>query len=364
MDEILRSPIEAPSAWLAEDYGRDASWMDILTPDEIADLDQALARLDAAGLQWPDFGKDEFDIPLLGRRLQRILAEIRSGRGFALIRGIPVRRYGPTQLRNLYWGIGSHLGEVISQNAKGHLIGEVKDSGANYADPNVRGYTTRAFLRPHSDSADVVGLFCLRKAHSGGTTTISSSMAIYNTLLREHPEYLQVLYDGFQYDLRGEGATGKTEEVSNNRLPVFSYHEGRLSCRFNPKAIETAPIKTGAQLSEQQLAAVHYIEALALDPRYRLDMLLEPGDIQLIDNYSVLHSRDDFIDHDDPDERRLLLRMWINIFDGRQLAPRFANRYNTGTRRGIAALRANQEPKPGSPNPPTKRMPPHTKTAQ
>lgn len=346
MDEILRQPVNAHCAWLAANYNQDTAWAEVLSEADIADLDAALARLRQRGLQWPAFTKDQFELPTLGARLQQILGTIRSGRGFALIRGIPVHRYQPEELRDIYWGIGSHLGAVISQNAKGHLIGEVKDSGADYADPNVRGYTTRAVLRPHSDSADVVGLFCIRKAKSGGATSIASSIAIYNTLLREHPEYLEPLYAGFQYDLRGEGATGKLKEVTNERLPVYSYFKNRLSCRFNPKAIETAPLKTGQPLSALQLDAVHYVERLALDPTYRLDMMLEPGDIQLIDNYSVLHSRTEFIDHDATDDKRLLLRMWIHIFDGRELAPRFANRYNTGAGGGIAALKAEAPSQP------------------
>ncbi len=341
MDEILRQPVKAHCAWLAETYSKNQSWADTLSDAEINDLNGALRRLEERKLCWPNFSKEDFELPLLGPRLQRILGEIRSGRGFVLIRGIPVRQYSAETLRNIYWGIGSHLGQVISQNAKGHLIGEVKDSGADYSDPNVRGYTTRDVLRPHSDSADVVGLFCIRKARSGGLTSIASSIAIYNAVLREHPEYLEPLYAGFQYDLRGEGATGKIKEVTNDRLPVFSYYQGRLSARFNPKAIETAPLKTGIPLTQLHLDAIHYIERLALDPAYRLDMLLEPGDIQIIDNYSVLHARTDFIDHDEPDEKRLLLRMWINIFDGRELAPRFSNRYNTGDRHGIAALKAS-----------------------
>jgi len=340
MEDILRQPVTTPNAWLAGTYSSDQSWVDVLDDQEIAEIDEALARLKARDLRWPEFTKEDFHVPVFGQRLARILSEIRSGRGFSLIRGIPVQRYSPEELRSIYWGVGSHLGQVISQNAMGHLIGEVKDSGASWSDPNVRGYTTRDFLRPHSDSADVVGLFCLRKALQGGVTAIASSMAIYNTILREHPEYLEPLYAGFNYDLRGEGVTGQLAEVTRDRLPVFSYYKERLSCRINPKAIETAQLKTGEKLSQVQLDAVHEVERLALDPQYRLDMLLEPGDIQLIDNYSVLHSRTNFIDNDEPDAKRLLLRLWVNIFDGRELAPRFANRYNTGQRSGIAALKA------------------------
>ncbi|MPZ46330.1 MAG: TauD/TfdA family dioxygenase [Betaproteobacteria bacterium] len=340
MDEILRAPVNTSCAWIATTFSGEDSWIDRLSGEEILEIDKALEKLRVRGLCWPNFTKKDFEIPALGAHLQKMLAEIREGRGFVLIRGIPVERYNPEQSRNIYWGIGAHLGEIISQNAKGDLIGEVTNLGADYTKPNVRGYTTRDHLRPHCDSADVVGLFCIKQARSGGMSSIASSIAIYNAILREHPEYIEPLYSGFHYDLRGEGVTGHVNEVTRNKVPVFSYFKGHLSCRFNPKAIETAQIKMGRSLSSLELDAVHHIEQLASDPTYRLDMMLEPGDIQLIDNYSVLHSRTEYIDHDEPDEKRLLLRLWINIFDGRELAPNFSDRYNTGSRRGVAALKA------------------------
>jgi len=333
-------PVNTPAAWLAGDFAGRDDWIDHLGADEIADLDRALARLQQRGLPWPDFGRDDFALPVLGPRLARVLAEIRSGRGFALLRGIPVRRYAPDQLRSIYWGVGQHLGQVISQNARGDLIGDVTDTGASYRDPNVRGYTTRADLRPHCDSADVVGLFCLRAAKSGGMSSIASSMSIYNAILRDHPHYLPPLYAGFHYDLRGEGATGRANEVTRHRVPVFSWFKGHLSCRYNPRTIESAPRRTGVPLTPLQLEAVRHIERLALDPVFRFDMQLQEGDIQLIDNFSVLHSRTEYVDHDDPTEKRLLLRLWLNIHDGRELAPDFADRYNTGQRGGVAATRA------------------------
>jgi hypothetical protein len=332
--------VSSDNAWLAADYAGRDDWIDRLSDAEIADLDAALVRLESRALHWPDFGLDDFELPVLGPRLARVLRELRSGRGFVVLRGIPVRRYTGQQLRSIYWGIGQHLGQVISQNAKGDLIGDVTDTGANYRDPSVRGYLTRADLRPHCDSADLVGLFCLRTAKSGGLSSIASSISIYNSILRERRQFLAPLYEGFQYDLRGEGITGRADEVTRNRVPVYSWYKGHLSCRFNPRTIESAPIRTGIPLTPLQADAVRYVERLALDPKFRLDMQLQEGDIQLLDNHSVLHSRTEYVDHDDPAEKRLLLRLWLHVRDGRELAANFAERYNTGQRGGVAVTRA------------------------
>ena len=45
-------------------------------------------------------------------------------------------------------------------------------------------------------------------------------------------------------------------------------------------------------------------------------LMLEPGDIQYCNNYTILHSRTSFIDHDEPDQKRHLLRIWLYVPDG------------------------------------------------
>jgi len=40
-------------------------------------------------------------------------------------------------------------------------------------------------------------------------------------------------------------------------------------------------------------------------------MEFQPGDIQLLNNAKILHAREAYTDHDDPAERRHLLRLWL-----------------------------------------------------
>jgi hypothetical protein len=272
-----------------------------------------------------------------------MLDELENGRGFVLIRGIPIDRYDEPTLCRLYWGIAVHLGDMISQNARGDLIGRVEDQGVDINAVNARGYTTNAGLHPHNDSADLVGLLCVRQARQGGESTIASAMAIYNEILASHPEYLDVLYRGFHYDVRGEGVTGASKEVTRNRVPVYSYFDGRLSCRYNKRAIETAAEKMGQPLTDLEQAAIGLIASLTLDPAMRLSFRLQPGDLQLLNNHMILHARSNFLDWPERDRRRLLLRLWVNRREGegRQLAPEFANRYNTGHRQGVAVSAAD-----------------------
>jgi hypothetical protein len=318
---------------------QDQSWIFHFTPTDLGELERATADLAARGLGPLEFGQDDFPLPSLGPKLKRLLEDIEYGRGFVLLRGLDVANYGLDHLSLLYWGLGAHLGQVISQNSQGDMLGRVTDmeSGkyakGGYYEEGVRGHRTNAFLAPHSDSADVVGLLCVRPAKEGGESWIASSISVYNRILTERPDLLAPLMEGFRYDLVGKGRTA--DELTQNQVPVYSWFEGLLSCRFNKQQIELGAGKLGITLTPAQIEAITLVEDLALSEDLLLPMAFEPGDIQLLNNHTTLHSRGGYVDWDMPEERRLLLRLWLNIPNGRPLAPEFADRLNTGGRGGV-----------------------------
>lgn len=338
MSERLTTPITDSSAWYGPAMMQSDDWIIRLSATEIAELEQAAAAVLSRGLAPLEVSREDFALPTLGPKLAALVDELEDGRGFALLKGLPVDRYDEPTLHTLYWGIGTHLGQMISQNAKGELLARVEDTGADFAAKNARGYRTSAGLHPHNDSADLVGLLCVRQAAEGGLSSFTSAMTIFNEILTERPDLLEPLWEGFHYDVRGEGVSGDPNEVTQNKVPVFSYYAGRLSCRFNARAIRTGAEKQGKPLAGKAEEAVAMVEQLAADPRLRLDMALEPGDLQLLNNHATIHMRSAF--RDTPEHKRLLLRLWVNLRAGRPLADAFANRYNTGARQGIAASAA------------------------
>ena len=334
-------PVRNPSAWSAAELAADPSWIHELGPGELAELDAGTAAIAASSRGAAGFGRGDYPLSRLGPRIARMVGELEHGRGCVLIRGIDVEHRTLESAKLLYWGLAVHLGEPISQNARGERIAHVADSGRDYDSKNVRGYTTRARLRPHCDACDVVGLLCWRTARSGGESLMSSSVAIYNEIASREPELLPPLFEGFHYDLRGEGATGDENEVTFHRVPVFSWHAGRLSCRFNQKSIEEGMTKAGKPIDALAQRAIDRVGELALDPRLRFDLAFRPGDVQLLNNHSVLHSRNAFEDWPEPERKRNLLRLWLNLREGRALEERFADRLEHGTarRRARAARR-------------------------
>ena len=109
-----------------------------------------------------------------------------------------------------------------SQNAKGHLLGHIKDLGLNLKDNNVRVYQTSERQHFHTDSCDAVGLLCLKEAKSGGTSMLCSTITVYNEFKMKYPDLLKFLFKPLSRDRRGEIPIG---EKPFYNLPVLHWHK-------------------------------------------------------------------------------------------------------------------------------------------
>lgn len=319
-------PVIDPAGWSADDLVRSDAWRHELTEAELADLDSAVARVLERGLGIMEVGRDDFDLPALGPRLARIKADVIDGPGLALIRGVPVARYSRLEAAIAFWGIGLHLGEPVSQNAKGHLLGHVKDlGGTSFANPANRGYQTHDRLPYHCDSCDVVGLLCLHPAKTGGESTVTSSIAIHNEMLAERPDLVAALAEPIYRDRRGEIPEGAEPWY---RLPVFNYHEGYLTVSW-----QGGYIRSAERFAELPRPTPALIEALDLFARLAAErafaMEFRAGDIQFLHNHVAVHSRTAFEDFPEPERRRHLLRLWLSTPDGRPLPQGYSARYHT-----------------------------------
>ncbi len=317
MSTMLTQPIVGPAAWTGDDLAGDESWLHRLTPSDVAMIDAALACLTARGREFPNFCRDDFPIHALAPRLAAWADDLENGRGFMLLRGLPVQRYSDAEIKAVCYGIGLHLGQPVRQNPRGDLLGEVMNVG-DIHDKNTRVYETNLYLPYHSDPSDVVGLMCVRKAHGGGLSSLVSVAAIHNRLLAEHREYLGLYYRLWYF--------AHLCEPQPSLSPIFSHHQGKLSCRYLRQYIELGHEIRAMPLSCVETEALDLFDAAMLDPGMRVDMMLEPGDLQFANNYAVLHSRTQFQDHEDPALRRRMLRLWLKMPNARVLAPEFPGR--------------------------------------
>ena len=323
MSTILKQKIEAPCAWKGSELSQDESWIHHLSERSITALDKALASIKEKGLQAPHFTKNDFPLPELGAQIAQFADELEDGRGFLLIRGLPAERYSEDEMAIIYYGLGLHLGLPVTQNPRGDLLGSVTNVG-DPGNKSTRVYETNAYLPYHTDLSDVVGLLSIRKAKSGGLSSLVSAATVYNEILEKHPEYLALLYRPIYFAHLGE----ELPTLS----PIFSHHAGKLSCRYLRAYIELGQEMRGVALSQVEIEALDLVDSIIHDPAIRLDMMLEPGDMQFANNYAVMHSRTSFEDHDDAGLRRKLLRLWLKMPNARPLAPEFPGR------NGIPAL--------------------------
>jgi Taurine catabolism dioxygenase TauD, TfdA family len=307
-DEVR--PLETHATWSAADIAAVDAWTHRLSDAEIAELEAALAVARAHTDEVLDVTRDEFPLPTLSSVLTKIADELINGRGFQRISALPIERLGFEDASWIYWGIGLHLGIPWPQNVKGHLLGDVKDQGKSPDDPTARGYELGGVAQAfHSDGSDLVGLMCLDPGVSGGESLITNAVAAHNHLVEADAELAGLLYGGLPYDFRGEQRDGATPFY---HVPVFSRHDERLFVRYIRPYIEASQRHADApRLSNAQRAAMDAYDAYIYDPDNRVEMTFEPGDIQFVNNYHVLHGRKAYVDDAAAGRVRWLKRLWL-----------------------------------------------------
>jgi hypothetical protein len=333
-----RPLIDGPSVWRGTDMrAREAEWRYHLSPAETAEIDSAVQAVQARGLDLADIRREDFPLPTLGPVLHRLRAEVLDGRGFVVLRGMPVEGRPIDESATAYWGVGTWFGVARSQNGKGHLLGHIYDlGGRSETNPNLRSYATAERQNFHIDRCDVVALLCLRRAKSGGLSAIVSSMTLHNVMAARRPDLLERLYRSFPVDRRGEVPEGKAPFYD---APVFNQYAGHLSVLYSRLHIGSAQrFAEARRLAPEDIEALDMLAELAGDPELRLDMAFMPGDIQFLHNHTILHARSGYEDWPEVERKRHLLRLWLAPPDARPLPPVFAECYGgitPGDRGGI-----------------------------
>ena len=333
----LPNAIEKPSAWLAADMSRNPdAWLYELTAEDIADLEASAIHFQRLGINIGQISKETFPLVTFNGHIAKLKQTLLSGVGLEVLRGLPIKKYSQAFAATIFCGVGAYIGSARSQNADGHILGHVRDIGADSDDPNSRIYQTCKRQTFHTDSADVVGLLCIREAREGGKSMLVSAETIYNRMKRDCPDLLEKLFDPIATDRRGEIPDGAKPYME---IPVLSWHKGYLTVFYQRQYIDSAQRFEGAmRLSPEHVEALDMFDSLANNPELCFGMRLQPGDMQFVYNHSQLHDRTEFLDWPDPTQRRHLMRLWLSIEGDRPLPESFKERYGTievGNRGGI-----------------------------
>ena len=325
-----RQPLPGPWAWRGDQLESNQSWVHALAPEELSELDAALAKLSLRGGGPAPVDKDAFPLATLGPRLAAMGRALEEGCGVAKITGLPVHRYDQPTLQALWFGIGSHLGTPVFQNTEAELMHAICDEGpqvgARYGEVNVDGMggtflSSRAramsnrLLRFHTDRCDVVGLLCVRQARSGGVSRIASSVAVYNEMLRRRPDLVEHLFAPCHRSRFGEEAGSNDATYA---LPIFGIRDRKFTSHYSRTYIESAQLLAHVPtMDAAQWEALDLLHAIAEE--LCLEMVLEPGDIQFLNSHVTYHARSAFEDDPRPQHRRLLYRLWLSTPASRAL---------------------------------------------
>lgn len=342
--ELMQQPnfaflpkLDEASAWRGVDLQKSEDlWTYELSEADVQELENAASEFLLSNRPLGQISPKDFVLNRLVRILKDTQRHLKDGIGFRVITGLPTSSYSAEFAATIFCGIGSYIGLARSQNAAGHLLGHVRDTGADVRSTKVRVYQTNARQTFHTDSADVVGLLCLREAKVGGDSMLASSLTALKEIVNNRPELVKALFEPVAYDRRGEVAEGQDPFLS---IPVYNWYEGFLSCIYHRTYINSAQrYKKAPKLTECQVEALNELDRILEDPSIHLKMRLKPGDMQFVYNHCLLHDRTEFVDWEDAEKKRHLLRLWLSLPEDRPLPPVYEQRYGdltVGNRGGI-----------------------------
>jgi hypothetical protein len=314
MAEVPEKLAKTADLWRRADVRDPTLWTHVLDTAELDDLDRLVRRV--RGRTIATLSRDVVVDGPLARAASRWRDSLENGLGFVLVRGVPVDELAPPDLELAYAALGLHLGTSVPQNLSGEHLTHVRDTGADPTQPSTRLYTTRAEQEFHTDGADVIGLLCLRTSRSGGASRIASSSAIVQEIQRSDPELFRVLFDDFPWHYQEPGLAALWFQRPICTVPVTGPEGARLNTFFIPWYIRRSQeLDDAPRLTELQVRAISAIETLANQDSFHLDMSFEPGDLQWLKNAAILHKRTAYEDHDAPEQKRHLLRLWLSTPD-------------------------------------------------
>jgi len=312
---VALEPVVDPAGWSPGDLGEVSTFSYRFTERDIDELGAAVAGVRRQGIPVEGVSRDNFPLKSLAEVLADVRRELMDGRGMVMMQGFPIERFDRQAQAIAYLGMGSYMGQTMSQNRQGHILGHVKDLGGDYADLNTRGYMTRAEMLFHADACDYVGLLCLHGAKSGGESRVASSVTVYNRIRERRPDLAKVLTEDFYRSHTGEVNAGAAPWF---KQPIFSFIDGYFSATgagaaiFKAQKLPGVPPFTPAQTE----AVALYCEVVS---ECAIDIGFEPGDIQFLNNFVTLHTRREYQDWPQASRKRHLLRLWLSDPDGRPI---------------------------------------------
>jgi alpha-ketoglutarate-dependent taurine dioxygenase len=311
--QIRDTPLTGPMVWTRQTLRSTERIIEVGTQC-VAEIEQVLATLRRNPLPMLLLQPAMFELSACQAMMDAARHEIQQGPGFVIIDRLPVDRFSVEEARSVYWLLMQMVGRPVAQSFDAKMIYDVKDQGRTFT-TSVRGDTTTKNQNFHTDNnynlcePHHVSLFCLKTAQSGGINSIVSFYSAYNEMLARHPfELIERLYQPYLFNRQREHAPGDPLVL---RHPLFSYDGETLLCKLSRIQIVNGHRMAGIPLDDLGLEALMALDAIMMEEQFNREFFFEPGQIQIVDNRRCGHRRTGFVDYDEPERKRHLLRIWL-----------------------------------------------------
>ena len=315
MAKIYDKIIDHPGAWTSAQMPTKKHFQHDLPASLLDAFDEALKK--AEGVDTESITRAHFAHPVVNKFAGDLFHDLQEGRGLVCIEALPSDRYSHADMGRIFWGVGTHLGRAVSQSVLGDRLGSIKNESDK--DPDARAYRHKRELIMHTDSTEIIGMLSLVKAKTGGFSQAASSLAVHNAIYKENPQHLQALYDGFYYSRHGEQGEGEAANTPY-KVPIFSLKDDKVSCRYLRAYMLSAARDLGIELPQSFMDALNCFDKTAARRDIMFEYMMEPGEMTFMNNFTVLHSRTAFEDHPEEPRKRHLLRLWLDVPNGRPVA--------------------------------------------
>ena len=319
--------VRTPSAWEIEDLKSTHDWCFEIDEADRKQLTASIKSVFDKDRVLFDYLPDEFDFGSSLKVIENAIKQAHHGKGLSIVKGLPRKELNHEEFRLLSWAIGLRAGVARPQGLASQYISAVQDIGTDYRAANGRGYSSNAELDFHVDVADLTILTCYNKAKSGGQSMISSGVTAHNYLLKERPDLAEIAYQHFYFSRQEEQAS---DEKSFYSLPLFEESDGNLFCNWNRNRVQSAQnLYEVPNLSLLQKETMEALDNILVRPELMYTMYLEPGDMQIINNYRMFHSRTGYLDYENNLQKRCLYRLWLAPPDSIRLPESWRDFYRT-----------------------------------
>lgn len=294
--------LHGESTWTGAQPSNEMRFIHVLTASDLVELRQGLTRFKEKELDGDQVDRDNFPLPTLGPRLEQLSHDLYNGTGLCVIRGISKDDYSVEDLTVIWLGIQAYMVDQRGrQDHRGNMLVHIIADDSSEISVGHHRHSNSSITFHNEEAGDVIGWLTRGAAASGGRCIVASVHAIYNVLASHRPDIIRTL--------------AKSDwPIALPRFqcrPLIFYHKTKLMMNFGRTPLLGNPVHPRPEhlprLNERQREALDMVEAIAR--AVQLEIKTQAGDMHFLNNFTVLHRREGFIDGAVLGERRHLVRM-------------------------------------------------------